>query len=75
MTTPNSRPVVVPMASVLRVTWERREVRKRMTPRYAAVISRSAISPAQGGPPVDLPGAPPQPWVLLQPWATQKVYR
>jgi len=33
-----------------------------MTPRYAAVISRSAISPAQGGPPVDLPGAAPQPW-------------
>ncbi len=28
----------------------------------AAVISRSAISPAQGGPPVDLPGAAPQPW-------------
>jgi len=53
MTTPNSRPVVVAMASVLRVTWERREVRNKMTPAYAMVISRSAISPCQGGPPVD----------------------
>ena len=34
-----------------------------MTPRYAAVISRSAISLAQGGPSVDLPGAAPQPWM------------
>ena len=36
MTTPNSRPMPVPMASVVRVTWDRREVRNRMTPRYAA---------------------------------------
>jgi hypothetical protein len=43
----------MPIASVLRVTRECREVRNKMTPRYAAVISRSAISPAQGGPPVD----------------------
>src|SRR6266478_3146458 len=46
-----------------------------MTPRYAAVMSRSALSPAQGGPPVDLPGTALQPWMLLQPWAIQKVYR
>ncbi len=31
----------VPMASVLRVTWERREVRKRMTPTYPMVSSTS----------------------------------
>ena len=64
----------MPMASVLRVTWERREVRNRMTPTYPMVSSRSTISPAQGGPPVDLPGTPPQPWVSLQPWAMQKMY-
>jgi hypothetical protein len=61
----------MPMASALRVTWERRDVRNKMTPAYAMVISRSAISPAQGGPPLDLPGTPLQAWVLLQPWATQ----
>ena len=49
----------MPMASVPRLsTWERREVRNKMTPGYAMVISRSAISPAHGGPPVDRPGAP-----------------
>ena len=75
MTTPNSRPVPAPIASVPRVTWDRREVRNKMTPRYAMVISRSGISPAQAGPPVDLPSTPLQPWMLLQPWAIQKVYR
>ena len=60
------------MASVSRVTRDRREVRNKMTPRYAMVISMSGISPAQAGPPVDLPGTPLQPWRLLQPWAATR---
>ena len=41
----------MPMASVLRVTRDRREVRNRMTPTYPAVSSRTRISPGQGRPP------------------------
>ncbi len=70
MTTPNSRPVPPPMASVLRVTWERREVRKRLTPTYPMVSSMTRISPSQVGPPLDLPGTTP-----TQPWAPQKIFR
>ncbi len=47
-----------------------------MTPTYPMISSMSTVSPAQGGPPVDLPGTPPQLWVLLpQPWAIQKMCR
>src|ERR1700749_3267922 len=73
MTTPSDRPALVPMASVLRVTPDLREVRNRMTPTYPMVSSMNTISPAQDGPPVDLPGTPPQLWRLLQPWAVQKM--
>ena len=63
------------MASVLRVTWDRREVRNKVTPTYPMTSSMTRISPSQVGPPVDLPGTPPQPWMLLQPWAIQKMRR
>ena len=73
MTTPNSRPSVTPMASVLPVTWDRREVKNIMTPTYPVTSSMTRISPSQVGPPLDLPGTPPQPWTLLQPWAMHQM--
>ena len=75
MTMPYSSPLPSPLSTVPLVSWDRREVRKKMTPRYAMVISRSAISPAQVWPPVDLPGTSSQPCTSLQPWAIQKMYR
>ena len=58
MTTPKSKPVPVPVASVLRVTWERREVRKRVTPAYPRISSMIRISACHVGPPDDRPGTP-----------------
>jgi len=56
------------MASVLRVTWERREVRKRVTPAYPRISSMIRISACHVGPPDDRPGTPVHPSLQKMRW-------